>query len=376
MSTSKIWLSSPHLSGHEITYIQQALDTNWVAPLGPHVDAFEQELVHYLGGGYAAALSSGTAALHLALVMLGVGPGDLVLCQSFTFAASANPIKYLGAMPVFLDSEPTTWNLCPQALEDALKHYAAQGQKPKAVIGVHLYGMPARLDELLALCAAYEVPFVEDAAEALGATYRGQAAGTFGVLSILSFNGNKIITTSGGGALLAREESWVQQARFLATQARDPAPHYQHAQVGYNYRLSNVCAGIGRAQLEVLDQRVAARRAHFDYYQAQLGYLPGLVFQPEAAGSYSNRWLSCFTLDPARAGGTSREDLRLALEAEQIESRPLWKPMHQQPVFAQAPYFGGTVADTLFEQGLCLPSGSNLTEADRERVVKIIQDQF
>ncbi|WP_247235951.1 DegT/DnrJ/EryC1/StrS aminotransferase family protein [Telluribacter sp. SYSU D00476] len=376
MPQDKIWLSSPHLGGHELKYVQEAFDTNWVAPLGPNVNAFEGELASYVGTAHAAALSSGTAALHLALVMLGVGPGDLVLCQSFTFAASANPIVYQGATPVFIDSEPTTWNICPEALETALKKYSAQAQRPKAVIGVHLYGMPARLDEVLAVCEKYEVPFIEDAAEALGSSYRGRKLGSFGTMSVLSFNGNKIITTSGGGALLSNDKALINQARFLATQARDPAPHYQHSHIGYNYRLSNVCAGIGRGQLEVLDERVAQRRANYTYYTQELGHLPGIAFQQEPEGSYSNRWLSCITIDPAEAGGTTRERVRLRLEEESIESRPLWKPMHMQPIFRDAPYFGGRVAEELFERGLCLPSGSNLTDHDRSRIVEIIQSTF
>ncbi|GAB3170011.1 DegT/DnrJ/EryC1/StrS family aminotransferase [Telluribacter humicola] len=376
MPQDKIWLSSPHLSGNEFKYVQEAFDTNWVAPLGPNVNAFEDELASYVGTAHAAALSSGTAALHLALVMLGVGPGDLVLCQSFTFAASANPIMYQGATPVFIDSEPTTWNICPDALKTALEKYTAREQKPKAVIGVHLYGMPARLDEVLAVCAKYGVPFIEDAAEALGSSYRGQKLGSFGSLSVLSFNGNKIITTSGGGALLSNDEALINQARFLATQARDSAPHYQHSQIGYNYRLSNVCAGIGRGQLEVLDERVAQRRSNYDYYTQVLSDLPGVTFQQEPADSFSNRWLSCITIDPASSGGITWETVRLRLEEENIESRPLWKPMHLQPVFQSAPYWGGRVAEGLFEQGLCLPSGSNLTDHDRSRIAEIIRTLF
>ncbi len=333
MPPEKIWLSSPHMSGRELPYVQEAFDTNWIAPLGPNVDAFERELCVSVGAAHAAALASGTAAIHLALIMLGVRSGDLVLCQTFTFSASANPIVYQGATPVFIDSEPDTWNLSPEALEKALKYYTDRGQKPKAVIGVHLYGMPARLEEILALCVQYEVPFVEDAAEALGSSYQGQRAGSFGQMSVLSFNGNKIITTSGGGALLSDEEGLVQKARFLATQARDAAPHYEHSHIGYNYRMSNVCAGIGRGQLEVLSERVAQRRANFDYYDKELGTLPGLTFQQEPEGSFSNRWLSCMLVDSSLTSGITRESIRLALEKENIESRPLWKPMHLQPVF-------------------------------------------
>lgn len=372
----KLLLSSPHLSGRELPYVQQAFDTNWIAPLGPNVDGFERELCAYIGTNHAAALSSGTAAIHLALVMLGVSPGDVVLCQSFTFAASANPVVYQGATPVFVDSETETWNLCPDALEKALKHYTKLGKRPKAVIGVHLYGMPAKLREILALCKAYEVPFVEDAAEALGSTYFGQKAGAFGAMSVLSFNGNKIITTSGGGALLSGNENFVEKAKFLATQARDDAPHYLHSEIGYNYRMSNVSAGIGRGQLEVIDERVAQRRANFDFYKNELGDLPGLTFQPEPQGYFSNRWLTCLTIDPQRSGGITRETIRLALAQKDIESRPLWKPMHLQPVFANAPYFGEKVAENLFETGLCLPSGSNLESADLEYITLEINKLF
>jgi dTDP-4-amino-4,6-dideoxygalactose transaminase len=373
---NKIWLSSPHMSGREIGYVQQAFDTNWIAPLGPNVDAFERELGEYVGTPHAAALSSGTAALHLALIMLGVEANDVVICQTFTFSASANPIVYQGATPVFIDSERGTWNLCPDTLEKALKYYTDRGKKPKAVIGVHLYGMPAKLQEVLDVCEKYGVPFIEDAAEALGSTYHGKKAGSFGTMSVLSFNGNKIITTSGGGAILSKEKKDIEQARFLATQARDPAPHYQHSHIGYNYRMSNVCAGIGRGQLEVIDERVKQRRAHFDFYKNQLGTLPGVAFQEEMGGSFSNRWLSCLTIDPQRTGGITRETIRVALEKENIESRPLWKPMHQQPIFVGVPYFGGKVAETLFEDGLCLPSGSNLSELDLFRIVDCIKTQF
>lgn len=367
-----IWLSSPHMSGRERHYVQEAFDTNWVAPLGPNVDGFEQELGLTTGAGHVAALSSGTAALHLALVLLGVGPGDEVLCQSFTFAASANPILYQRATPVFVDSEPDSWNMCPDALEAALRDRLARGRRPKAVVAVDLYGMPAQWDRLTAICETYEVPLIEDAAEALGSTYGGRACGSFGQMSVLSFNGNKIITTSGGGALLSDNEGWIRKARFLATQARDPAPHYQHSETGYNYRMSNICAGIGRGQLEVLQERVTQRRANFDFYQRELGTLPGFSFLTEPEGYFSNRWLSCVTIDPAQAG-FSREDVRLTLAAQGIESRPLWKPMHQQPVFAQAPYTGSGVSDRLFDTGLCLPSGSNLNEDQRWQVVEHIR---
>jgi dTDP-4-amino-4,6-dideoxygalactose transaminase len=369
--TSKIWLSSPHLGGQEKVFVNEAFDSNWVAPLGPNVDGFEADLAHYVGMSHAAALSSGTAALHLALVMLGVGAGDIVLCQSMTFSASANPIAYQGATPVFIDSEADTWNLCPNALENAIKYYIAQNKKPKALIAVHLYGMPAKITEVLEICNRYEIPVVEDAAEALGSSYQGKRLGSFGVLNVLSFNGNKIITTSGGGALLSDSEELINKARFLSTQARDNAPHYQHSHIGYNYRMSNICAGIGRGQMQVVDARVAARRHNFDFYQAQLSHIEGIIFQSEATGSFSNRWLSCMLVDDQKVG-RSREDIRLALATQNIEARPLWKPMHLQPIFADAPYFGGTVSQKLFDDGLCLPSGSNLTIEDLTRVVSAI----
>lgn len=373
---NKIWLSSPHLSGHEQKYVQEAFAANWIAPLGPNVDGFEQDLCHYTGTKHAAALSSGTAALHLTLVMLGVGPNDIVLCQSFTFAASANPIAYQGATPVFVDSEPDTWNMCPNALETAIKGEKAKGKKVKAVIAVHLYGMPAKMREIQELCLIHDIPLIEDAAEALGASYYGQKMGSFGLLNVLSFNGNKIITTSGGGALLSDNEAFIQKARFLATQARDNAPHYQHSEIGYNYRLSNICAGIGRGQMEVIDERVAQRRANFAFYEQELSGIESISFQPEAGGSFSNRWLSCIIIDPKLTGGITREDIRLALAVENIEGRPLWKPMHLQPVFAGAPYYGGKVAEKLFQDGLCLPSGSNLTKEELERVVICIKKWF
>jgi dTDP-4-amino-4,6-dideoxygalactose transaminase len=371
-----IYLSSPHLGGREEMYVLDALRTNWVAPLGPNLDAFELALGQTTGVGHVAALSSGTAALHLALVLLGVGPGDEVLCQSFTFAASANPICYLGASPVFIDSEAETWNICPDALETAIIDRIRLGKRPKAVIAVHLYGMPAKLREISGLCEKYAVPLIEDAAEALGSTYAGQPCGSFGRFGVLSFNGNKIITTSGGGALLSDDEALIQRAKFLATQARDPAPHYQHSEIGYNYRLSNVSAGIGRGQLEVLTERVAQRRANFDFYVETLGGLPGIGFQPEATGSFSNRWLTGITIDPDQADGLVPDQIRLALAAQQIESRPLWKPMHQQPVFAHCPMYNNGVSDRLFSNGLCLPSGSNLAPEDRQRIVDLIGETW
>jgi dTDP-4-amino-4,6-dideoxygalactose transaminase len=360
----------------EQEFVREAFDTNWIAPLGPHVDGFEQDLAQFVGVGHAAALSSGTAAIHLALVMLGVGPGDYVLCQSFTFSGSANPIAYQGATPVFIDSEKQSWNMCPAALEQALEELKQQGKSVKAIIPVHLYGMPAQMHEIMALAQQYGVPVVEDAAEALGSTYEGKACGSFGEIAILSFNGNKIITTSGGGALVSNNEEWVRKARFLSTQARDQAPHYQHSQICYNYRMSNVCAGIGRGQMLVLPERVQQRRANHSYYENALADLPGVTFLPEPAGSFSNRWLTCIQVDPTLSGGVTREHIRLRLEQDNIESRPLWKPMHLQPIFESAPFYGDGTSEHHFEQGLCLPSGSNLSTADLERVVHHIRATF
>ena len=373
---NKIWLSSPHLSGHEQKYVQEAFATNWIAPLGPNVDGFEQDLCKYVGVEHAAALSSGTAALHLALVMLGVERDDAVICQSFTFSASANPIVYQGATPVFVDSEPDTWNICPDALEAALKSEKSKGKKVKAVIAVHLYGMPAKMQEIAEICQNYEVPLIEDAAEALGSMYLGKKLGSFGLLNVLSFNGNKIITTSGGGALLSNDEHFIKKSRFLATQARDDAPHYQHSEIGYNYRLSNICAGIGRGQMEVIDERVAQRRNNFEFYERELSAIEGITFQPEAEGSFSNRWLSCLVINPEKTGGVTREDIRLKLATQNIEARPLWKPMHLQPVFDGTAYYGGDVAEKLFQDGLCLPSGSNLTEEELAKVMRVIKSCF
>ncbi|RAJ97568.1 dTDP-4-amino-4,6-dideoxygalactose transaminase [Larkinella arboricola] len=374
--TPEIYLSSPHLGERELQYVQEAFSSNWIAPLGPHVDGFEQDLCATTGASYAAALSSGTAALHLALVLLGVSSGDEVMCQSFTFAASANPILYQGATPIFIDSETTTWNICPDTLETALKDRIARGKRPKAVIVVHLYGMPARMAEILDICQRYEIPLIEDAAEALGSAYQGKPCGTLGKLAVLSFNGNKIITTSGGGALLSNDEALIKKARFLATQARDPAPHYEHSVVGYNYRMSNVCAAIGRGQLAVLETRVAQRRANFERYVKRLKPLPGVDFQPEPDGFFSNRWLSCITVDPELSDGVTREDIRLALAEQRIEARPLWKPMHQQPVFARAPFYGSSVSERLFENGLCIPSGSNLTTGQLNKIMACIEETF
>lgn len=369
----KIWLSSPHMGEQEFKYVQEAFETNWIAPLGPHVDGFERDLAAYLGEDvHVAALSSGTAALHLALIILGVQAGDEVICQSMTFSASANPIVYQGATPVFVDSEDQTWNMSPEHLEAAIQDRIAKGNKPKAIILVHLYGMPAQMDRIMAVADKYEIPVIEDAAEALGSSYKGQKLGTFGALSILSFNGNKIITTSGGGALVSKNEEWIKKSRFLATQARDAAPHYQHSHIGYNYRMSNVCAGIGRGQMEVLPLRVEKRRSNYEFYKETFAENEAILFAEEPTGEYySNRWLSTILVDEQE--GITRETIRLHLEKDNIETRPLWKPMHLQPVFADAPFYGDGTSERLFEQGLCLPSGSNLTQEDLERVVKQIK---
>ncbi len=374
---SKIWLSSPHMGGTELKYVHEAFDANWVAPLGPNVDGFEKDLENFLNKDVkVAVLSAGTAALHLALIECGVEYGDEVICQSMTFSASANPIAYCGAIPVFIDSEKETWNMCPVALEEAIQDRISKGRKPKAIIVVHLYGMPAKMDEILAVAAKYEIPVIEDAAEALGSTYKGNACGTFGRFGILSFNGNKIITTSGGGALVCHTREDKDKTVFLSTQARDDAPHYQHSHIGYNYRMSNICAGIGRGQMEVLQDRVEARRKMHDFYTALFKDIDGVeVFSEPDADFYSNHWLSAITVEASKTGKT-REDLRLAFLEDNIESRPLWKPMHMQPVFAEAPYYGGTVAETLFENGLCLPSGSNLSDDDRTRIKMKIRQVF
>ena len=366
----KIWLSSPHMGGNETKYVQEAFDANWVAPLGPNVNGLEQDIENYLKqSSHVAALSSGTAALHLGLLLLGVKPGDEVLCQTMTFSASANPIMYVGATPVFIDSEKDTWNLCPIALEEAIIDRIAKGKKPKAIIGVHLYGMPFKAAEIMAVSQKYDIPVLEDSAEALGSTYKGQKCGTFGPIAALSFNGNKIITTSGGGALVCNNPAHKEKAVFWATQSRDNAPHYQHSEVGYNYRMSNICAGIGRGQMEVIDLRVAQRRAVNAFYQALFKDIKDVtVFKEPDANFFSNHWLSAIVLQSFE----QREALRLALEQENIESRPLWKPMHLQPVFQNYPYYGTKVSEALFEKGLCLPSGSNLTASDLERIQQVL----
>ena len=368
-----ILLSTPHMGEQELEFVKEAFETNWIAPVGPHVDAFEQEFSQVVGASHAAAVSSGTAALHLALRLVGVESFDEVFCSTLTFIATANPITYLGAKPVFIDSDRTSWNMNPDLLRETLERRARLGRLPKAVVLVHLYGQSADIDPILEACQRYEVALIEDAAESLGATYKGRSPGTLGKIGIYSFNGNKIITTSGGGMLVSDDPDLVSQARFLATQARDPAAHYQHSEIGYNYRLSNVLAGIGRGQLRVLERRVAARRRNCEVYQQALGKLPGIEFMPEAGFGRVTRWLTCITINPA-AFGASREQLRIALAKQQIEARPVWKPLHLQPVFAGCECIGGAIAVDLFEHGLCLPSGSNLTTEDLERVIHAITE--
>lgn len=366
--SERIWLSKPHMGGGEKKYIDKAFEDNYVAPLGPNVDGFEQDLCQFTGAKYAAALSSGTAALHLALILAGVERDDEVICQSFTFSASANPIVYQGATPIFVDSEPETWNMCPDTLETAIKDRLAKGKKVKAVIPVYLYGMPAKINEIIEICSKYNIPIIEDAAEALGSTYNGKALGTFSKFGVLSFNGNKIITTSGGGALISDDKALIEKARNLSTQARDPAPHYQHSQIGYNYRMSNICAGIGRGQMEVLNERVAQRKKVYEYYAKNLSGINGISFQPQTSEHLSNRWLTAILLNSNELG-VSYNELRLALEIENIETRPLWKPMHLQPIFKEAPFYGAGLSEKFFNSGLCLPSSSNLTELELEKVV-------
>lgn len=372
----RIYLSPPHMGGLERDYVSEAFATNWISPLGPNVDAFEQELADYVGAGGAVALSSGTAGIHMALRLLGVGPGDTVFCSTFTFVASASPILYQGASPVFIDSEPASWNMSPEALERALRDAHASRKLPKAVVIVNLYGQSADMEPLLALCDHYGVPVVEDAAESLGATYRGKASGTFGRFGVYSFNGNKIITTSGGGMIVSDDADALRRAKYLATQAREAAMHYQHSEAGYNYRMSNVLAGIGRGQLRVLEQRVAARRTVFDRYCEQLGCLDGVSFMPEPAYGSANRWLTAMTIDPD-AAGVSPVRIVEALDARNIEARLLWKPLHLQPLFRDCPYYAHrereSVSESLFRQGVCLPSGSGLTVEEQFRVIECVR---
>lgn len=365
------------MGGNEQKYINEAFAENWVAPLGPNVNGFEEDLEKFLGENVkVAALSAGTAALHLALIECDIKHGDEVICQSMTFSASANPIAYCGANPVFVDSEPDTWNMCPKALKEAIEDRIQKGKKPKAIIVVHLYGMPAKMDEITVIAQEYQIPIIEDAAEALGSTYKGQSCGTFGRFGVLSFNGNKIITTSGGGALVCHNQEDKDKTVFLSTQARDNAPHYQHSHIGFNYRMSNIVAGIGRGQMEVLKDRVQARRNMHDFYVEIFKDINGVeVFSEPNSNFYSNHWLSAIIVDP-EITGKNREELRLAFLEDNIESRPLWKPMHLQPVFEGAPYYGGNISEKLFDNGLCLPSGSNLSDEDRERISKVVKVYF
>ena len=374
MSQEKIWLSSPHMGGTEQKYVNEAFDTNWVAPLGPNVNNFEADLENYLNQDvFVGALSSGTAALHLGLILLNVKPEDEVICQSMTFSASANPIAYLGATPIFIDSEMDTWNMCPITLEKAIQDRISKGKKPKAIIPVHLYGMPAKMEEIRKVANAYEIPILEDSAEALGSSYKNQKCGTFGDISVLSFNGNKIITTSGGGAMVTRSKELKDKAVFLSTQARDNAPHYQHSEIGYNYRMSNICAGIGRGQMEVLDKHVNFRRTNHQFYREIFSKINDVEILTEPNSDfYSNHWLSAILLQSYE----QREALRLAFEIENIETRPLWKPMHLQTIKKNAPFYGGKISENLFKKGLCLPSGSNLTDSDRARISNVIDNFF
>ncbi|WP_088041893.1 DegT/DnrJ/EryC1/StrS aminotransferase family protein [Bacillus sp. EAC] len=365
------------MSGNEQKYIKEAFDTNWVAPLGPNVDEFEKEIVAYLGASEAIAVSSGTAAIHLALSLLGISKGDKVFCSSLTFVASANPIIYQGAEPVFIDSEPETWNMSPQALERALRDAFLENELPKAVIVVNLYGQVAKMDEILTLCTEYGVPMIEDAAESMGSTYKGRPSGTFGQFGIFSFNGNKIITTSGGGALISENAEAIKRARFLATQARDPAPHYQHSVTGFNYRMSNILAGVGRAQLQVLEERVVARRQIFERYFQELANIPGITFMPELKDTRSNRWLSTLTINEKKTGISSKRLLEI-LNENNIEARHVWKPLHLQPIFQNTRYYSHTenehIAEKLFETGMCLPSGSSLSENEQNKVISCLKN--
>lgn len=378
MNKKRIFLSEAHKGGRELFYIQEVFKDNWIASEGPNIIGFEKDLENYLGHNCAVgALSSGTAAIHLGLILLGVKAEDEVICQSMTFSASANPIVYLGAKPIFIDSELDTLNICPITLEKAIEDRIAKGKKPKAIIAVHLYGMPFKVDEIQAIAHKYAIPIIEDSAEAMGSTYKGQQCGTFGAIGVLSFNGNKIITTSGGGAIVTKTDELKNKAIFLATQARDNAPHYQHSEIGYNYRMSNICAGIGRGQMEVLDHHIALRQEMHQFYVDIFENINGVLVCKEPSEDFiSNFWLTTILVDESKTGGITREDIRMALEAENIESRPLWKPMHLQPVFEHYPYYGGKVAETLFENGLCLPSSSNLSDEDRERIRSVIFNLF
>lgn len=373
---SRIYLSPPHMSGLEMQYINEAFSTNWIAPIGPNVDAFEKELASYLGVKHVAAVSSGTAAIHLALINLGIGQGDEVVVPSLTFSATVNPIIYQNATPVCIDSEKESWNMCPILLKEALEDRKKNGKLPKAIILVHIYGMPAKIEEIQKIATEYNIPIIEDAAESLGSKYKNKHTGTFGSMGVLSFNGNKIITTSGGGALISDNEQFISHARFLATQARDQVPYYQHSQIGYNYRMSNVLAGIGRGQLEVIDMRVSSRRSNFDFYSMLFSEIDGISFCNEPENSHSNRWLTCIQIDPNTCGKKTPALLMEAFEKDNIESRHIWKPMHLQPVFAKCPAYVNGTAQKIFETGLCLPSGTSLSDEELDRIGDVIRDFF
>jgi len=374
VSKERIWLSPPHMGDNEFKYMKEAFESNWIAPAGPHISTFEKNIKDLFNVEAAAVVSSGTAALHLALINLGIKQGDYVICQSMTFSASANPIVYQGAIPVFIDSEKETWNLDPDLVRKAIIELDKKGNRPKAIIAVHLYGMPAKMAELESISIEFDIPLIEDAAEAAGSKYLGKRCGSFGRAAVLSFNGNKIITTSGGGALLSNDWHMVSHSRFLSTQAKDPAPHYQHSHIGYNYRMSNISAAIGCGQLEVLEERVQQRRANYDFYFNELSDIPGISFLPEPYGHYSNRWLSSILVLPEKTNGISREHLRLRLEAEYIESRPLWKPLHTQPIFKDYPKYINGISESLFQNGLCLPSGSSLKQDERNQIVEVLKN--
>ncbi len=374
MSKERIWLSPPHMGDNEFKYMKEAFESNWIAPAGPHISTFEKNIKDLFNVEAAAVVSSGTAALHLALINLGIKQGDYVICQSMTFSASANPIVYQGAIPVFIDSEKETWNLDPDLVRKAIIELDKKGNRPKAIIAVHLYGMPAKMAELESISIEFDIPLIEDAAEAAGSKYLGKRCGSFGRAAVLSFNGNKIITTSGGGALLSNDWHMVSHSRFLSTQAKDPAPHYQHSHIGYNYRISNISAAIGCGQLEVLEERVQQRRANYDFYFNELSDIPGISFLPEPYGHYSNRWLSSILVLPEKTNGISREHLRLRLEAEYIESRPLWKPLHTQPIFKDYPKYINGISESLFQNGLCLPSGSSLKQDERNQIIEVLKN--
>jgi dTDP-4-amino-4,6-dideoxygalactose transaminase len=378
MNNSKIWISPPHMGGNEQKYVQDAFETNWISSEGDNLTGLEEDLENYLAEDkFVCALSSGTAAIHLGLILLGIKADDEVICQSMTFSASANPILYLGAIPVFVDSETDTWNICPIALEKAILDRIEKGKKPKAIIAVHLYGVPYQIEEIHAVADKYGIPILEDSAEAIGSCYKGQKCGTFGEIGILSFNGNKVITTSGGGAIITKSKALKEKALFFATQSRDEAPHYQHSEIGYNYRLSNICAGIGRGQMEVLASRVSLRRAMHEFYVDLFQNIPGVsVYIVPKEDYFANYWLSCILIDPQLTNGIDSEALRLAFEVQNIESRPLWKPMHLQPIFEKYPYYGDDVAETLFQKGLCLPSGSNLDKEQKDRISKVVFTLF